>query len=79
MKIIKASGAVSNTWLAEINGFLVKNGKKGNSVNFDVLFTSDERGETLSISYGNRQFVIPFEPAEELIKHTRKQKDGEKK
>lgn len=32
-----------------------------------VHYTSDERGKTLSLSYGNIQLTVPFEEIEDMI------------
>ena len=41
--------------------------------NMVVLFTSDERGETLSIATNDElQYIVPFEPIDMLIQSTRK-------
>lgn len=70
MKIIKAPGAKTNTYLAVVDGAIINN-KGMYSIRFDVRFTSDENGETLSFINGIQQIVVPFEPVSQLIDYTR--------
>jgi len=74
MKIIKAPGATRNTWLTEIKGSLADARKMTmQSRNYDVFFTSDTHGESLSITLGNKQIQLPFELVEMLIEKARKE------
>jgi len=73
MRIIKAPGAKSNTYLAVIEGG-ERMRDEFKSYAIDVRFTSDDVGETLSLAYGDRQFVVPFERVEKLIKYTREKR-----
>ena len=52
-----------------VNGFCC-NGKSREitKTTFDCTATNDEIGKTLSISNGELQFTIPFEPLEKYLK-----------
>lgn len=71
----KAPGAKTNSYVTEIKGCasIFPKTLKGQSVNASVMFTSDERGEMLSVfdPSTKKQIVVPFEPVILLIEHTR--------
>lgn len=72
-KPIKAPGARLNTWLIDVEGYQLS-GLGYENKTFAVRFTSDTY-ETLSIAdeEGNRQFIVPFEQIQEMIRHARKE------
>jgi hypothetical protein len=54
----------------KISGF-VSDGNYVRTANIEVRFTSDERGETLSLQMGNIMIAVPYEPVKALIKKER--------
>ena len=67
----------TNTMLDKYPGFIAE--ARGSKVSISrtivtARFTSDERGETLSLEAGGVQITIPYEPIKKLIKETRESK-----
>ena len=74
MKINKATGTTTNTYEAEIKGMSACPAKmKFQHVNASVMFTSDSKGETLSIldPTTKKQIILPFGKVEELAGYVR--------
>jgi len=82
MDIMKPPEAMTNTYGVAINGLLIEQcGDEDKYYNerYTVFFTSDEHGESLSISAENTpfQYHLKFSDVEKLVAHTRMQrKDG---
>ncbi|MCL1974618.1 MAG: hypothetical protein FWG61_00485 [Firmicutes bacterium] len=77
MKIVKAPNAQNNTWQAFIEGIEAVDfigGQTCQNVAFGVLFTSDDFGETISLTCRERQWALPFEAVEILISKVRAEK-----
>ena len=70
MSITKAPGSQTNTFLTKIAGVRAY-GQDMKETDFEARFTSDEFGETLSLTFGNRQWIVPYGPVDELVNHTR--------
>ena len=75
MKIKKPPGSVLNTYETEIEDLSSK-GFKMKRIKIIIKFTSDERGEILSVidPTTKRQITLPYEVIEQLVIHTRKMK-----
>jgi len=69
LSIQKPPEAQSNTFLAKVAGVRTY-GQDAKETDFEVRFTSDVFGESLSLTYGSRQWIVPFEPVEKLVSHT---------
>lgn len=67
-----------STKLIEVNGLLVAETsfKKGNVI---VRFTSDNIGETLSLSFEDKIMItVPFEKIDKLIQQTRSENNAKR-
>ena len=74
MKISKAKGATTNTYEANIEAVSVCVVKqKWQRVIANVMFTSDEQGETLSVydPTTKKHVLVPFGEVEELVEYVR--------
>lgn len=72
--IKKPKDARLNTFELTTQGYVQTEQGIFNVANVNVMFTSDYRGETLSVCLPALQIVVPFEAVEALIEHTRKQR-----
>ena len=54
----------------KMSGF-VFDGIHSRSANVDVRFTSDDKGETLSLAVDNIMIAVPFKTVESLVKNER--------
>lgn len=71
---------LTNTGQITIKGIQIDSEQNYTEHNMIVRFTSDELGETISISRNDElMLVVPFEPVARLIKNTRAKKDAKKK
>ena len=62
-----------NTHLKEVDGmYIVDN--RGYRGKVDARFTSDERGETLSLSISNLMIIVDYEDLIDLIEQARKER-----
>ena len=80
MKIRKSQGASKNTYETELKGLSACPEKmKFQHANMLAMFTSDGKGETLSIldPTTKKQIVVPFEQIAELVGYARSIRNGE--
>jgi hypothetical protein len=73
-KITKAPGAKFNSFTIDIKGLsMFPETQKGQLIEAVVTFTSDDAGETLSMvdPTTKKQIVVPFGSIEQLVAHTR--------
>ncbi len=71
-KIRKAPGAKFNTYMKHIVGMTTDKDMNIKPDIYEVHFTSDANGETLSIGNEDTQLTVRFCDLEDLIRETRK-------
>lgn len=74
MSIYPAKVRKSNTYETQVEGTRSDGGAAPPIIekrHIDVMFTSDDTGESLSLRCGDVMYLVPFEPVNELIKYTR--------